>query len=279
MKDHRVESLEIKLLLDAILRQYGYDFHQYAPESLKRRLDYIRKKAGIVHLSELIPLVLHDERFANELIMDISVTVTELFRDPPLFAELRAKVVPLLKTYPFVKIWHAGCATGEEAYAMAIFLQEEGFYDRVQIYATDMNQRSLEIALKGTYPLESIGKFTDNYHEAGGNRSFSDYYSAQYGMAKLNEELKKNIVFANHNLVTDHSFGEMHLIVCRNVLIYFNRDLQHKVLNLFHDSLVHRGFLCLGNKETLNFTPLADQYETVSESWRIYRKLASGGSK
>ncbi|RKP47919.1 protein-glutamate O-methyltransferase CheR [Cohnella endophytica] len=279
MNDNRTRKLELELLLEAIAQKYGYDFRQYAPESLKRRLDYIMKKAGVAHLSELIPLALHDETFANELLMDISVTVTEMFRDPPLFAELRSKVVPLLKTYPFVKIWHAGCATGEEAYAMAILLQEEGFYDRVQIYATDINQRSLQIAQQGIYPIENIGTFTENYHAGGGTRSFSDYYHAKYGMAKLNEDLKKNIVFASHNLVTDHAFGEMHLIVCRNVLIYFNRELQVQVLRLFDESLVNRGFLCLGSKETLDFTPLADQYEAVSAPWKIYRRFAYGGER
>jgi chemotaxis protein methyltransferase CheR len=272
MSEKETEKLEINLLLEAIYQKYGYDFREYARSSLMRRLEFIRQKSGFQHMSELIPKLLHDESFINQLLLDMSVTVTEMFRDPDFFNELRTKVIPLLKTYPFVKIWHAGCATGEEVYSMAILLKEEGFYDRVQIYATDMNQESLLIAEEGIYPIESIRKFTSNYNRSGGTGSFSDYYYAKYQMAKINDELKKNIVFTNHNLVTDHTFGEMHLIICRNVLIYFNRDLQNKVLNLFNQSLVHRGFLCLGSKETLEFTTISSGYEDISAKWRVFRQ-------
>ncbi|THF76582.1 CheR family methyltransferase [Cohnella fermenti] len=272
LTDKLTEKLEAELLLEALYRKYGCDFRQYAQSSLMRRLNNVRLQAGAKSLSELIPLVLHDQAFANGMVQDILVTVTEMFRDPPFFAELRTKIVPILKTYPFVKIWLAGCATGEEAYSMAIVLQEEGFYDRVQIYATDMNERSLEIAGEGIYPAESLRSYTANYHASGGRSSFSDYYVANYRMAKFRDELKRNIVFSNYNLVTDHPFGEMHLIVCRNVLIYFNRELQAQVLGLFDASLVHRGLLCLGSKETLDFTPYASKYETLSPKWKIYRQ-------
>jgi chemotaxis protein methyltransferase CheR len=272
MNDKETEKLEINLLLEAIYQKYGYDFRDYARASLMRRLEFIRLKSGLTYMSELIPKLLHEEAFINQLLLDMSVTVTEMFRDPDFFNELRKKVIPLLKTYPFVKIWHAGCATGEEVYSMAILLKEEGFYDRVQIYATDMNQESLQIAEEGIYPIESIRKFTSNYNKSGGNGSFSDYYFAKYQMAKINEDLKKNIVFTNHNLVTDHTFGEMHLIVCRNVLIYFNRDLQNKVLGLFNQSLVHRGFLCLGSKESLEFTDISSRFEDISVKWRVFRQ-------
>ena len=225
-----------------------------------RRLEFIRNKSGYNYLSEMIPKLLYDEAFINQLLLDMSVTVTEMFRDPDFFNELRVKVIPLLKTYPFVKIWHAGCATGEEVYSMAILLKEEGFYDRVQIYATDMNQESLQIAEEGIYPIESIRKFTSNYNKSGGTGSFSDYYFAKYQMAKMNDDFKKNIVFTNHNLVTDQTFGEMHLIICRNVLIYLT-VIYRKSATIIDQSLVHRGFLCLGSKESLEFTEIVEAYE------------------
>ncbi|MEK8129338.1 protein-glutamate O-methyltransferase CheR [Paenibacillus filicis] len=272
MNEKDLEKLEADLVLQAIYEAHGFDFRQYARSSLLRRLHVIRQKAGVNHLSELIPLILHDDRFIRDLLTNMSVTVTEMFRDPDFFLELRTKVIPVLKTYPFVKIWHAGCATGEEVYSMAILLQEEGFYDRVQIYATDMNQQSLKIAEEGIYPLDAIRKFTVTYNSSGGKASFSDYYYAKYQMAKMNEDLKRNIVFTAHNLVTDHAFGEMNMIVCRNVLIYFDRQLQNQVFRLFDQSLVHRGFLCLGSKESLEFSSLRRTYEDVSSRWRIFRK-------
>lgn len=272
MSGKETERIELDLLLDAMFRRYGYDFRNYARSSILRRLHYICKKSGLANLSELIPKLLHDEAFMHRLLLDLSVTVTEMFRDPEFFQKLRMMVIPILKTYPFVKIWHAGCATGEEVYSMAILLKEEGFYDRVRIYATDINQESLQTAADGIYSLENIRNFTSNYNNSGGQGSFSDYYFAKYQMAKMNEDLKKNIVFSGHNLVSDHAFGEMHLIICRNVLIYFNRELQNKVLGLFDDSLVHRGFLCLGSKESLEFADCRQDYETISQKWRIFRK-------
>ncbi|HEY0827813.1 MAG TPA: protein-glutamate O-methyltransferase CheR [Bacilli bacterium] len=270
--EKETETIEINLLLDALYLKYGFDFRNYVRPSLVRRLNFICSKHHLTHVSDMIPKVLHDAAFANQLLLDLSVTVTEMFRDPEFFSELRDKVIPLLKTYPFVKIWHAGCATGEEVYSMAILLKEEGFYDRVQIYATDINQESIKTAQEGIYSLENIRKFTSNYNMSGGQTSFSDYYFAKYQMAKMNEDLKRNIVFSSHNLATDHAFGEMHLIICRNVLIYFDQILQNKVLNLFNHSLIHRGFLCLGSKESMESMECRGDYETLSAKWRIFRK-------
>ncbi|MEK3911329.1 protein-glutamate O-methyltransferase CheR [Paenibacillus sp. FSL H7-0331] len=272
MSDKISEKIEIDLLLDAIFLRHGYDFRNYARSSLMRRLHYIKQKNGLTYISDMIPKVLYDEAFTNQLLLDLSVTVTEMFRDPEFFAELRKQVIPLLMTYPFVKIWHAGCATGEEVYSMAILLEEEGFYDRVQIYATDINQESLHIAQEGIYSLENIRKFTSNYQKSGGKSSFSDYYHAKYQMGKINEDLKRNIVFSQHNLATDQAFGEMHLIVCRNVLIYFDKQLQNQVFRLFNSSLVSRGFLCIGSKESIEFSDIHSDFETLSCKWRIFRK-------
>jgi chemotaxis protein methyltransferase CheR len=272
MSDKTTEKLEIELLLQAIYERHGYDFRQYAYSSLQRRLQHIRQRLGLPHISDMIPKLLHEDGFANRLLLDLSVTVTEMFRDPEFFLELRDKVIPILKTYPFVKIWHAGCATGEEVYSMAILLQEEGFYDRVQIYATDINQESLKIAQEGIYPLDSIRKFTANYQQSGGRSSFSDYYHAKYQMAKIHEELKRNIVFSQHNLAMDHAFGEMHLIICRNVLIYFDKQLQSRVYRLFSGSMAPRGFLSIGSKESIEFSNIHSEFEAISSKWKIYRK-------
>ncbi|WP_243767457.1 CheR family methyltransferase [Paenibacillus agricola] len=273
MGDKQTEKIEIDLLLEAIYQQYGYDFRNYARSSLMRRLHFVREKSDLERISDMIPLVLYEASFANQLLLDLSVTVTEMFRDPEFFLELRNKVIPLLRTYPFVKIWHAGCATGEEVYSMAVLLEEEGFYDRVQIYATDINQESLKIAEEGIYPVENIRKFTTNYQKSGGQSTFSDYYHAKYEMGKINESLKRNIVFSQHNLATDHAFGDMHIIICRNVLIYFDKHLQNHVFNLFNSSLITRGFLCIGSKESIEFSDIHTQFEAISSKWRIFRKL------
>lgn len=273
MSDKQTEMIEINLLLEAIFQRYGYDFRNYARSSLMRRLHFVRQKSSLKRLSDMIPLILHDASFANQLLLDLSVTVTEMFRDPEFFLELRNQVIPLLRTYPFVKIWHAGCATGEEVYSMAVLLEEEGFYDRVQIYATDINQESLKIAEEGIYPVESIRTFTGNYQKSGGKSSFSDYYHAKYAMGKINEGLKRNIVFSQHNLATDHAFGDMHIIICRNVLIYFDKQLQNKVYHLFNSSLITRGFLCIGSKESIEFSEIYNLFEDISSKWRIFRKL------
>ncbi len=274
-----VEQPETEVLLDTIFRRWGYDFRHYARSSLNRRLKHRLRMSKMAHLSDMLPRIIHDEEFFELLLRDLSVTVTEMFRDPEFYVSLRKDVIPVLKTYPFIKIWHAGCATGEEVYSMAILLKEEGLLHRAKIYATDYNNRSLEIAREGVYPLDHIQKFTANYNASGGTACFSDYYTAKYNAAKLGESLKHNITFANHNLVTDRAFGEMQLIVCRNVLIYFDNELQNHVLSLFSDSLSHRGFLCLGTKETIDFTSVRDDFETVSKKSRIFRSILRGDSQ
>jgi chemotaxis protein methyltransferase CheR len=274
MPPEEIESIEIDILLEGIFRRWGYDFRNYAHASLKRRLEHRLALSKLNHVSELLPKILHDEKFFDLLLGDLSITVTEMFRDPHVYASLRRDVFPVLRTYPFLKIWHAGCATGEEVYSMAVLLKEEGLLGRTQIYATDYNNNSLEIARRGVYPLESIRTFTANYNAAGGKASFSDYYHAKYGSAKIDKSLKENITFAHHNLVADGVFGEMNLIVCRNVMIYFDKTLQNRVLSLFRDSLCHRGYLCLGTKETVDFSSVSDRFETIAGRDRIFRALA-----
>ena len=195
-----------------------------------------------------------------------------MFRDPEFYHTIREQVIPYLKTYPFIRIWHAGCATGEEVYSLAIVLKEEGFYDRATIFATDFNVEALEKARQAIYPLEAMQEFTANYQRAGGTRAFSDYYRTGYDAAILDAALKKNVTFANHNLVTDGVFSEVHLVLCRNVLIYFDKTLQNRVLGLFHDSLVHGGILALGSKESIQFSQVAEAYEPLSSKWKIYQK-------
>ncbi|WP_107851526.1 CheR family methyltransferase [Oceanimonas marisflavi] len=268
-----LEQIELELLLEAIFRRYGYDFRHYARASLKRRVAQRMQRAGIDRISGLIPPLLHDRGFFDQFLKDMSVTVTDMFRDPDFFVALRTQVIPVLKTYPFIKIWHAGCATGEEVYSLAILLKEEGLYDRAQIYATDYNNHSLAVAREGIYPLKQMQQYHENYLRAGGRRSFSDYYHARYGAAKMNDSLRANVTFANHNLASDGVFGEMQLVICRNVLIYFDQQLQNRVLTLLHDSLSHRGFLCLGNKESLKFSSVQDRFEDHVYEQRIFKRL------
>ncbi len=272
MEKAKVEEIEVGLLLEAIFRRYGYDFRNYAKASIKRRIKQFVSKSDCNTVSELIPKLLYDESFFGSLAYDFSITVTEMFRDPTFYKALREKVIPFLKTYPFIKIWHAGCATGEEAYSLAILLKEEGFYDRATIFATDFNDFALRTAEEGIYPIEQIKQYTSNYQKAGGNRSFSEYYHAQYESAIMDNSLKKNITFANHNLVTDSVFGEMHLVLCRNVLIYFDRTLQGRVLKLFSDSLVYDGFLCLGGKESLRFSDVCEKFKEIDKKGKVFQK-------
>ena len=272
MKPNDIENIEVDFLLEAIYRRYGYDFRSYARASIDRRIRQFLSSKRIQVISELIPLVLHNEEMFSELVQYFSIPVTEMFRDPYVYRTVREKVVSLLKTYPFIRIWHAGCATGEEVYSLAILLMEEGLYNRATVFATDFNDHALEHAREGVYPSDRIKEFTRSYQEAGGTGSFSEYYHARYDSAVMNPALRKRLTFASHNLVTDHIFGEMHLVFCRNVLIYFNRELQNRALRLFTDSLVRGGFLCLGTKEDLQFSNVADEYEVVDPKARIYRK-------
>lgn len=274
MQNHEdAERIEIQILLEGIFKRYGYDFKHYSYASLKRRLVSAREQTGARRFTELLDILYHDEDMFDVFLKNMSVTVTDMFRDPPFYQSLREKVIPALKTFPFIKIWHAGCATGEEVYSMAIMLQEENFLERTRIYATDFNKYSLDTAEKGVYPSDKIQAFTRNYQDAGGTGEFSDYYSNGYDLVKFKDSLKERITFSYHNLVTDGVFGEMNLICCRNVLIYFDRELQNRVFTLFTGSLRHGGFLCLGNKETINFSSVKKQYEPIDMQQKIYKKM------
>jgi len=272
MKSKNISELEISLLLEAIYQKYGYDFRQYSKAHVLRRIRNRMAMSGLEDVSQIQSKVLKDETFAHELLQDLSITVTEMFRDKDFYKSLRENVIPILKTYPFIKIWHAGCATGEEAYSMAIILQEEGLYDRAMIYATDFNQQALNKAKDGIFSNASIKEYTVNYQLSGGKESFSSYYTSNYDNIIMNQSLKKNIVWANHNLVTDSVFAEVNLILCRNVLIYFDVDLQNKVQKLFYDSLINGGILCLGSKESLRFTDFFEKYTELDKKQRIFKK-------
>lgn len=274
MTPNELRHIEVDLLLEALHRRYGYDFRSYARASVDRRIQGFLSQRGVARIADLIPLVLHDEAVFSALAQQFSVSVTEMFRDPFVFRALRDQVAPVLRSFPFVKVWHAGCATGEEVYSLAILLQEEGVLDRATVFGTDFNDDALDKAQNGIYPAERMKAYTRNYQEAGGRRSFSEYYHAGYESATVDAALRNRITFANHNLTADGVFGEMHLIVCRNVLIYFDRDLQNRALGLFADSLVRGGFLCLGTKEDLRFSEAAERFEVVNREARIYKKRA-----
>jgi chemotaxis protein methyltransferase CheR len=270
MSPEEVEALEIELLLEALDRRHGYDFRRYARASLRRRILGFMDRSGLRSVSELIPPVLRDPAFLDRLVNGISVAVTEPFREPVSLAAIREHVFPWLQSHAFAKIWHAGCSSGEEVYSLAILLDEARLLERVQIYATDINTDALARAREGIYPLEALRQAEDNYRRAGGQGRLAEHYVAQYGRAKLAARLQRAIVFSQHNLATDAAFGKMQLVVCRNVLIYFNRELQGRVLRLFTDTLVHRGFLALGARES----PGADDpYAPVDRDARLYRAL------
>jgi chemotaxis protein methyltransferase CheR len=275
LNNSELENIEMKLLLDAVYDRYGYDFRDYARASVERRARLFTNKIGLAHLSELIPIILRDESLFQQLVKEFSITVTELFRDPSSYKKIKEKVFPVLRTYPFIKIWHAGCATGEEVYSLAILLKEEGLYDKTTIYATDFNDEALEVAKNGIYSIENMKQCIANYINAGGSDVLSGYYYAKHKSVIFDKSLIKNVLFANHNLVADRVFGEMNMIMCRNVLIYFNKSLQNKVLNLFYDSLVHGGFLCLGNKECLLFSEIEHKFATTDKNEKIFKKLIS----
>lgn len=265
-------DLEIPALLETLYQMYGYDFRDYSKAHINRRIANRMALSGLQSIAELESKAVHDSLFAAQLIQDLSITVTEMFRDPDFYRALREKVVPILRTYSFLKIWHAGCSTGQEAYSMAILLMEEGLYDKTTIYATDFNQDAIERAKEGIFSNEMIKEYTLNYQKSGGKESFSDYYTSHYDMVIMNKAIKKNIVWANHNLVTDSVFAEVHLILCRNVLIYFNKNLQNKVQKLFFDSIINGGVLCLGSKESLNFSDFSDSYSELDKKQRIFKK-------
>ncbi len=266
------ESIEIQLLLQAIYLKYGYDFRNYAKASIKRRILQRLSRSGLKSISEMQHRILYNEQFFSSTLLDLSINVTEMFREPSFFSAVRGKIIPILRKEPFIKVWHAGCATGEEVYSTAILLKEEGLYESSRIYATDFNQDVIKKAKDGIYPISSMKGYTRNYKKAGGLSSFADYYTARYDCAIMENSLKENIVFADHNLATDEVFGEMNLIFCRNVLIYFTRELQDRVIRLFRDSLCDGGFLCLGSKESIRFSEHSNDFEDVALGEKIYRK-------
>jgi chemotaxis protein methyltransferase CheR len=265
-------EIELALLLDAIYHQYHYDFRGYARSSLKRRLRSAMTHFSTSSLSQLQHYVLHHPESFPQLLNFLTVPVSEMFRDPPYFLALRTRVVPLLRTYPSVKIWVAGCSTGEEAYSLAILLHEEGLLGRSLIYATDINPRTLREAEAGVYDVSRIAGFTENHRRSGGKSSLSDYYTAAYGRALFDAALKRNMVFSDHSLATDNVFAEVQLVSCRNVLIYFNRELQERALGLFREALCRRGFLGIGSRETLRFSAHAPAFDEFAREERIYQR-------
>ena len=271
--DPDLERIEIELLLEGIFRHYGFDFRSYAYASIRRRLWKRIEAEGLGTVSALQAQILHQPMMMEKLLLDLSINVTAMFRDPSFYTAFRERVVPLLRTYPYIRIWHAGCATGEEVYSMAILLQEEGLYERSRIYATDINEVVLAKAKEGIFPIDRMQEYTENYIAAGGKRAFSDYYTAKYGGALFSPSLTKNVVFSLHNLVTDRSFAEFNVILCRNVLIYFDKSLQARVHGLFYNSLATFGILVLGSKESLRFSPYEDRYEQINGPEKIFRKV------
>lgn len=273
LENNEHANLELDLLLETIYRLSGFDFRQYNRASISRRVYNRMKINNISTISRLQDKVIHEEGYLTQLLNDFSINVTEMFRNPSFFKALRSLVIPQLRHLPEIRIWHAGCATGEEVFSMAILLEEEGLLDKAVIYATDMNEQVLEKARQGVFPIQRMQAYTKNYMLAGGNHAFSEYYKTDFQFAYFHSFLKKNIIFAQHNLVTDQSFNEFHLILCRNVLIYFSPPLQNQVHRLFYDSLSVNGFLCLGDKETLRFEEIISQYDEVVASEKIYQKI------
>lgn len=272
--DDELEDIEITALLETVHQRYGYDFRQYSRESLKRRIHTLMNRNSVSTVSELQNYVLHDAEWLERFLLAISVSVTAMFRDPSFYLALRKQVIPFLRTYPTVRVWIAGCSTGEEAYSLAILLQEEGLYDRSSIYATDMNQAVLKVARDGIFPIARMKEYTDNYLKAGGIEEFSTYYTAAFESIIFNQTLKKNLIFAQHNLANDQSFNEFNLIICRNVMIYFNETLQRRVFNLLHESLAVLGILALGNRESIKHDPHSIYYEDIDEKERIYKRIS-----
>ncbi|HEX8438780.1 protein-glutamate O-methyltransferase CheR [Archangium sp.] len=269
-----IEDIELDLLLEGLVRRDGLDFRGYARQSLRRRVWNMVHSQRLGSISALQEKVLHDPPMMEELLQHLSVNTTTMFRDPSFFEAFRQKVVPHLFSAPFVRIWHAGCSTGEEVYSLAILLTEAGLYERSRIYATDMNASVVERAKSGIFPLEHMREYTANYQRAGGKAAFSDYYTANYDHAIFKTSLRKNIVFAQHNLVSDGTFNEFNVILCRNVLIYFGTDLQARVYRLLHQSLRRFGTLALGRGETLRHTVIENEYDELDIQERLYRRRA-----
>ncbi len=268
-----LEALEIELLLEGIFRRYGFDFREYAPASLRRRLRRRMDGERVRTVSALQARVLHDPVVMERLLLDLSVNVTAMFRDPSFFLAFRSKVVPLLRTYPYTRVWVAGCSTGEEVYSLAILLAEEGLSERTRIYATDINQVVLDRARLGVFPLDKMQEYTQNYIRSGGTRAFSEYYVARYDGALFARALVDNVVWAQHNLASDAGFNEFNVVSCRNVMIYFDKPLQEHVHTLFYESLAVFGVLALGQKESIRFSPHEGAFEELDESEKLFRKV------
>lgn len=269
---HRTADIEIRLLLEAIFQKFHYDFRGYSMASVRRRLNQARIHFSCENYSQLQDRVLHEPDMLAQLLSFLTVQVSEMFRDPHYFKAIREQVVPHLKTYPSLKVWIAGSSTGEELYSFAILFREEGIFDRTIFYATDISQDALQKAEAGVYNTDRLKLFSENYQNAGGRASLADYYTAHYGSARFDQSLRSRTVFSDHSLVTDAVFAETQFVSCRNVLIYFDRELQNRAIGLFKDSLSRRGFLGLGAKETLRFTEHADSFTEFSRNDRIYQK-------
>ncbi|MES2035735.1 MAG: CheR family methyltransferase [Pseudomonadota bacterium] len=267
-----IEDLEIQLLLEALYQRYHYDFRHYAQASIKRRLTQARDQLGFASISAMQERVLHDPAMLPRLLDYLTVQVSEMFRDPAYFRALRETVLPHLRTYPSLKVWIAGCSTGEELYSLAILFREEGLEQRTLFYATDINPEALHAAEAGVYTLDRVRKFTENHRKSGGKSSLSDYYTADYGRAVFDKSLRSKVVFSDHSLVTDSVFAEMHLISCRNVMIYFDRELQDRAIGLFRESLARQGFLGLGSKESLRFSKHAAAFTDFVPEEKIYQR-------
>ena len=277
MDNDTVQDMEIQILLDALHQRYGYDFRNYSKVSLKRRILRCLSMCEFQNISEIIPKLLHDRLFLHRLIHELTVSVTDMFRDPTVYLALRKHVIPILRTYPFFNIWHAGCATGEEVYSFAILLHEEGLYDKARIYATDLDERVVQEAKDGTYSDNGLESYKKKYKKAGGKLAFSDYCHSKHGQIRMDAALKKNMVFSTHNLATDGVFAEINLILCRNVFIYFSTTLQSRVTELFAKSLVRGGFLCLGSQEFFSHSNRSDVFTSIASKEKIYRKRVSIG--
>ncbi|WP_294819674.1 protein-glutamate O-methyltransferase CheR [uncultured Flavobacterium sp.] len=267
-----VNERELEALINEIYEYYGYDFSGYSLASFKRRIDRLYNLDGFKNFTEFLSVVRSDEEYFKRMVEEITVNVTEMFRDPLFYKVLRTDVLPVLATKPFIRVWHAGCSTGEEVYSMAILLQEANLLHKSLLYATDLNPTVLDTARKGVFPLRMMKQYSENYIVSGGKRDFSGYYTAHYGLAKFSEALSEKMVFSQHNLVSDRSFNEFDLILCRNVLIYFDKDLQEKALQLFDDSLSRLSYLALGTKETIKFSHMHKRYEQLNRE-KIWRKI------
>lgn len=273
MNQALIKDAELDVLLDELDQRYGYDFTQYARTSLKRRVNRLMIIDKFPSFAELLYRIKSDADYLNRLIEEITVNVTEMFRDPSLYKTIREQVLPILATHPFIRIWHAGCATGEEVYSMAIMLQEANLLHKSLLYATDINPSVIENIKRGIFPLSAMKQYSENYIAAGGKGDFSKYYTVVYDRAQFDQQLKSKMILATHNLVSDRSFNEFQIIFCRNVLIYFDKTLQDKVLTLFDDSLERLGFLVLGSKENIRFSKVASKFSQVGDKEKLWRKI------